>query len=289
MSKLHCIALSGALLLLAGAAFAQGPEVLPAPPAPPAVAQSADDSELVQAPPDHGPESTCDCKETRRGIKPGDVQKVFPLHSVDAVGLAQILSAFPADVRVGSRIRAVSVSAPPAVMAAIEETIKRLDAPAADSTSVEVTAFVLHAQTDGESDLPPGFEEVAAHVRDLFGYKSLRLVDSLVARSAAGQEFKTEALGTTDPPVTYGFRAQRVNVVPGERPGVRFENADFSVRIPFSPTTPNGGIITPPPSGLVRFSGDFGVRAGQRVVIGKSGMGQEGTALIVVLSARAVE
>ncbi len=280
MSKLHCIALSGALLLLAGAAFAQGPEVLPAPPA---TAQSADDSGLIQAPPDHGPESTCDCKETHRGIKPGDVQKVFTLQSVDAVGLAQILSAFPADVRIGSRIKAVSVSAPPAVMAAIEETIKRLDAPAAPKGSVEVTAYVLHAQKDGESDLPAGFEEVASHVRDLFGYRSLRLVDSLVARPATGDPFKIEALGTTSPPVSYGFRASRVNVVSsGSGVEIHLDNVDFSTHIRYVSGTSSG-------TRTVRFMGDFDLREGQRVVIGKSGTGEEGTALIVVLSARAVE
>jgi hypothetical protein len=285
MSKLHCIALSGALLLLAGAAFAQGPEVLPAPPAPPAVAQSADDSELVQAPPDHGPESTCDCKETRRGIKPGDVQKVFPVRSVYPWGLQTLLSAFPADVRVGSRIRAISVSAPPAVMAAIEETIKRLDAPAADSTSVELTVYVLHAQKDGESDLPTGFEDVATHVRDLFGYKALRLVDSLVARPAVGQLFSVGSLGTSDPRVMYNFNGRADIVSTGDRRTVRLDHFEFAAKVP----------VTVEPGSdrfeltRVRFVGDFDLREGQRVVIGKSGAGEEGKALIVALSAHAVE
>src|SRR6266446_8109646 len=70
---------------------------------------------------------------TSRGPRPGDVQKVFVLRYVDAGPLAKILSVFPAAISF-ARVRdlqTLAVSANPAVLAAIEETIKRLDTPPA--------------------------------------------------------------------------------------------------------------------------------------------------------------
>ena len=74
----------------------------------------------------------------RRGPRPGDVQKIFVLKHVRVDDMARLLSVFPAEIS-GSdhpELRALAVSAAPAVVAAIEETIKRLDIPPAPARSV---------------------------------------------------------------------------------------------------------------------------------------------------------
>ena len=86
---------------------------------------------------------------TSRGPRPGDVQKVFVLRYVDAGPLAKILSVFPAAISFARvrELQTLAVSANPAVLAAIEETIKRLDTPPEVKRNVEVTVHVLECST----------------------------------------------------------------------------------------------------------------------------------------------
>jgi len=83
----------------------------------------------------------------KRSRQAGDVQKVFVIKNVRVRPLAEVLAVFPATITFSSyeRSSALGVSAPPAVMAAIEETIKRLDVPTLGFRNIELTAEILEA------------------------------------------------------------------------------------------------------------------------------------------------
>src|SRR6185503_19768820 len=111
--------------------------------------------------------------EARRGIRPGDVQKVFIVNHVGINDLVRVLSVFPAELSGMDRDnrRVLSVSAAPAVVAAIEETVKRLDVPPPPIKSVEITAYVLECSASVEAGtLPQDLQAVLVQLKKTFSY-----------------------------------------------------------------------------------------------------------------------
>jgi hypothetical protein len=219
--------------------------------------------------------------EARRGTRPGDVQRVFVLKNVRAEEMAKLLSVFPADISHISlnATQTLGVSAAPAVVAAIEETIKRLDVPPPLAKSVDVAGYVLECSTKGaEGDgAPAELQDVVAQLRRTFGYAGCGLGTTLFARAAAGNRFDTSARWTSVreggmlASGTYSLQAGRVTVdSPGETPVIRFTNLR---------------VMRDGPS----YSGDIDVRNGQRVVVGKLGTVETGRDLIFVLTAKVVD
>ena len=134
-------------------------------------------------------------REARRGVRPGDVQKVFIIKHVHVNDLARILSVFPAELSGMERDnpRVLSVSAAPAVVAAIEETIKRLDVPPPPIRSVEITAYVLECASSGEAGiLPQDLQGVLVQLRKTFNYSGCALARTLFARGSEDSRFGAE-------------------------------------------------------------------------------------------------
>jgi hypothetical protein len=234
-----------------------------------------------------------------RAPRPGDVTKVFVLRHVGAQGLAELLRVFPATITFASHgpipNAAIGVSAAPAVMAAIEETVKRLDAPPAPRRSVELTGYVLEGlpQPVETAPLPAELEPVVAQLKRTFSYPAYRLLDTLVARATDGGDLEANLLGSgpadahTGRPPEYTLRAQQVSVLATQDvPLVRLESLIFRGRMPIlSPQHPE---ISSSPAGF-SIRTDIEVRVGQRVVVGKSGAAEPGQTVFLVLSARLPE
>src|SRR5712692_4079047 len=131
----------------------------------------------------------------RRGPRPGDLQKVFVIRHVNASRLAQILSVFPAEISAAGigEVQALAVSASQPTLAAIEETIKRLDTPPAAKRNVDVTVQVLECSTRLEetSSTPGELQEVVGQLRRTFNYAGCGLVQTLLARGREGSMFSS--------------------------------------------------------------------------------------------------
>lgn len=244
-------------------------------------------------------------KPERRGPRPGDVQKVFVLQHVRPGYLTRLLRVFPAEISsAGPReggASALAVSAKPAVLAAIEETVKRLDQPGTDSGTagnVELTGYVLEGSTEAEHTeaLPSDLEGVVAQLRRAFKFPTYRLLDTVVARARDGSGFKvdgvTERRLSGQGPSFYELRAGRTDVAAGAAPRiVRLTGFRFSLEIPV--------VLGPPPADnskplpfeykSVGLQSDIDVRDGQYTVVGKSGLGSSENALVLVLTARVVD
>lgn len=232
-----------------------------------------------------------------RGPRPGDVQKVFVLRNESARNLASVLRVFPAYVVEGGTSLAVSAS--PAVLAAIEETIKRLDVPPPPKKSVEVTGWVLEAlgKSDSVTQVPAELEGAVTQLKRTFGYSAYRLADTLIVRGRVDSTMQTESLGdkSSSPGanVTYRFYVARVGVSPGDPAVIRLDRTNFRADVPRRTLTFSKESDTPAAgwtNKAVSIDGDFDIREGQRVVVGKIGLGDDGgNALILVLSAKVVD
>jgi len=184
------------------------------------------------------------------------------------------------------------VSAAPAVVAAIEETLRRLDVPASPRRSVEVTVWVLEAlgKELGSAPLPAEIEGVVAQLKRTFSYGSYRLADTMIARGRADSRLSMRTAGSDDAwafgSLAYDLSVQKVSVLNGEgAPLIRLDGLAFNASMPRSTKGSEG-------KGPRDFNvhGDIDTREGQRVVLGKTGLGDDtGNALILVLSARLVE
>jgi len=222
----------------------------------------------VAASPSPSPASS---PEARRGVRPGDVQKVFIIQHVGVNDLVRVLSVFPAELSGMERDnrRVLSVSAAPAVVAAIEETIKRLDVPPPPIKSVEITAYVLECSTSGEAGtLPQDLQGVLVQLKKTFNYSGCALGRTLIARgsddSRFAGEFNERAAGK------YELNG-RVEVDSSEPPTVRLRGIDL---VNWSANTRS------------RISGDVEVHGGQKVVLGRLGVTESGKDQIVVLTAK---
>jgi len=225
-----------------------------------------------------------------RGTRPGDVQKVFIIQHIRSGELAQILSVFPAAISHSGQ--ALGVSAAPAVVQAIEETIKRLDVPQPPAKDVELTGYVVEAlgQQVPTAAVPSELDGVVAQLRRSFSYLSYRLADTIIVRGRSEQGFESSSLGgdalSPDEKTLYQLSG-RVVVLPGDGSDVvRLDNLRFHAGLPVS----NGQGSMPKFSReTVGVEGSVDVRPGQYIVVGKSGLVEGPNALFLILSAKLVE
>jgi hypothetical protein len=227
----------------------------------------------------------------RRSPRPSDVQRVFVLHSANADSVARVLSVFPATISSSVGMKTVGVSAAPPVMAAIEETVKRLDVPPTSKKSVEVTAYIIQALAApaAESTMPAVLDPVVAQLRNTFRYADYRLVDTLIARSVADSQTKLEASSFSEAAIwprggaKYRLVARPVVLTADRQRVVRMEQLIFTFDVPIEVGEHNYQF------GSSGISANVDIGDRQYVVVGKAGTGQPGSALILVLSAKIVD
>jgi len=281
-------------LALCGRTQAQEPEEEAADRAKPAPTEATPQARDVATPAQDAkmPEQT-----PKRSPRPGDVQKVFVIKNTRVRLLAGVLTVFPATIKLSryAGTTALGVSAPPAVMAAVEETIKRLDVPPPPVKNVELTGYILEALAQGSSSVPPDLEGVVGQLSRAFSYRAYRLVDTLVARAREGSGLSAEAdtMGgngkSSSERSRYMLHATQASVTHGDAgTTIRLDQLHFGAKAPDLMSGPVDG------SGSrqyrsVDIEADLDIREGQRVVVGKSGAGDSGNATFLVLTAKVVD
>lgn len=243
--------------------------------------------------------------------KPKWIQKVIDVKYADPGPLAKLLGNLQKygtnePVIAQPDLHAISIGTyDPSFLKLAEEIIQRYDVPrkAPDTThthGVEIVAHILLAGPKGSSGdaLPAGLEQVAKQLRSTFGYTDIRLLDSALIR---GRETKSseisgtmsgliEGLGIVDlkTPSIYRLRIKNIWVEQGAKgSSVLLEEFRFSARIPYA--TGSAGTSVQYQFMDLGFDTDLNVLEGQKVVVGKSHIGESKEALILVLSARVVE
>jgi len=213
-----------------------------------------------------------------RHIPPGSVQVVLAVLSGGKV-------IFQSD----SNANIVAMRGPLELVDAMEAAIKKLDVPAPAIKNIELTFQMLLASPQGESPaIAPELTGVVQQLRNVFGLKSIRVLETAVLRGREGKGGLTNGMmappSKVDAPATYLIAYDTTEVSAGEKGAhVRINKLRFNTKIPLA----NG-------AGSVQFfeSGintDVDVREGQKVVVGKSSIDGASQSIFLVVTAKVVD
>jgi hypothetical protein len=213
--------------------------------------------------------------------QPAD-QEIVEIHHADPAEIARVLHVFPLHVMAHEALGLITLRGARADLDAAVAVARRLDVPREQSPSVEVVAHVLHGSRGGAEggEVPPGLTDVADQLRNVFGFRRVELLDSLVVRTAdraAGQVAGFLTRGGTA--VGYRFGFNRLELLAQPSP-----DGDRQARL--------RGLVfeTNSAGGDVRLVTDLEIREGQQAVVGKaSSGGEQNESLIVVVEIRVLE
>lgn len=232
-------------------------------------------------------------------------QKVFDLKYVDPRPLASLLGSLTMrnDTRVNpnSDLRAITIGTyEPNFIALAEELVARYDKPNSSARvsgrNIETVVHMILAAPKGDAgnSLPADLDGVAKQLKAVFGYNDLQLMDTAILRNREGRpgDFTGNA-GKPDPSLPTGatsiyqirYKDTALTSEAGKPNMIRMDEFRFSIRIPYA----TGGTPTQFQFSEVGFYTNLDIREGQKVVVGKNKIDSSDKALILVVSARAVD
>ena len=224
--------------------------------------------------------------------------KIFEVKYRDPMGLLQVIrplgSGFKgATASVDREFRTITVRDFPENIAAIEEAIKRLDTPEAPRPDIEFSVHVLIASTSagGSEDYPAELGDVVKQLKSALKYKSYALMTSAIHRAKEGpgsvgnsgvaESNLFSSVPTPPNPIFYEYYFESITIDSSSgAPTVQAGRFRFNMRVPL-----NLGGQTQYQN--VGFQSPVGLRAGEKVVVGSTTMGDKG--LVVVVSAKVIK
>jgi hypothetical protein len=218
-----------------------------------------------------------------QAIKPTpEAYRLYQPKNITPQRLSTLLSGLGVDSKYDASSGSLVVSGSEKMMAAADEIIKRLDVPQAAKPDVELTIYLLQASKEaGSDDIPAALNSVAKQLHALFPYKSYRIADTLVVRARDGSNSENDSsfvLAGKDPRrVSYNLRISDM--------GWREVSNGRSFRIERLMLGMN--VVNDGSRGSIVTSVDL--RENQKAVIGKSNLLGDDNAIILVLSAAAVQ
>lgn len=232
------------------------------------------------------------------------LQKVFDVKYVDVGALQDLVRASVRDAKVNANkeLKALSVGTYNDFdMQTAEELVKRYDVSRGTAPSgnrnIELVAYLMMAAPSGNvgDAVPADLDPVAKQLKSLFGYTDFRLLDSTVLRAREGEEAATsgnagQISGEVPQIASYHLSYRNAAVNASEQGNViRLDRFRFDLKVPIvSSTSPDGkafGFVYSD----IGFSTNLDIRAGQKVVVGKTKTGSDKSAFILVLTAKAVD
>ncbi len=212
--------------------------------------------------------------------------KLFQVKYADVGRLANVFRAFGATVQPDSELRVISVRAPKEVLAAIEESLQRLDVPQAPAKNVQLEAYLLTASGQGSSvNIPGDLEPVIRQLKTVFNYQGFRLLGTLSLRGRDGRGGSVSGLlpsvsSDSAQLTSYVFRTQSVGITTeGKEPTIRINDLFLDLQFMVKANgMQHSNIMT-----------SVDVHEGQKVVVGKANIDNADSALILVLTAKVID
>jgi hypothetical protein len=212
--------------------------------------------------------------------------KLFQVKYANVYQLANLFRAFGATVQPEGELRVISVRAPKEVLAAIEESLQRLDVPQAAAKNVELNAYLLTASGQGSSaSVPSDLEPVIKQLKGVFNYQTFRVLGTLSWRGRDGTggevhgllpSFSTDSTQLT----SYNFRTRSVGISQEGKESIIHIN-DLVLQLEF--TVKGAG------TQHAVISTSIDAREGQKIVVGKANIDNADNALILILTAKVIE
>jgi hypothetical protein len=187
-----------------------------------------------------------------------------------------------------SQMKLIVMSGPGELVKALEEAIQKLDVPPPVEKNVELTFHLLLGTAQAESiSVPPDLGGVATQLRSVFGFKSVRVLETSVLRGREGRQLEAKGLVPTSSKLAetapYGISVKSVAVNAGEKgAAIRLDGLRFNAQFPIG--TPSAIQFQP-----VGISTDLDVREGQKVVVGKASIDGASQSIFLVVTAKVVD
>lgn len=211
--------------------------------------------------------------------------KLFQVKYANVYQLANLFRAFGATVQPEGDLKVISVRAPKEVLAAIEESLQRLDVPQAPAKNVQLEAYLLTASGQGSSvNIPADLEPVIKQLKSVFNYQGFRLLGTMSLLGRDGTPGSVSGLlppvSDSTQPTSCTFRVHSVAITSeGKAPTVRINDLILQLDFRDKVNMPRNAII----------STSIDVHEGQKVVVGKANIDNADSALILILTAKVID
>lgn len=205
-----------------------------------------------------------------------------------AIPVLSVLAGKQVRWQADSQMKLIVMSGPGELVKALEEAIQKLDVPPPVEKNVELTFYMLLASAQPEGTVvPPDLNGVAAQLRNVFGFKSLRVLETSVLRGREGRQLEAKGLVATSSKLAetapYVISAKAVAVTVGEKGAtIRLDGLRFNAQFPVG--SPSAIQFQP-----VSISTDLDVREGQKVVVGKASIDAAAQSIFLVVTAKVVD
>lgn len=210
-------------------------------------------------------------------LAPGEVLRVVDVTKGSATAIQTNLAAlFPGITRVGDQL---IVRGQPPVVDMIEAAIKKLDVPSPESRpapNVELTVQLVlaSAQEGPAAPVPASLQPTVRQLQGLFPYKSYRILETQVLRSAVGGR-RQEVAGILPGTESQYFLSLRTSLGPGPAPrAVRLSDFQFTLQ----QESIRAQILT-----------EMDALEGQSTVVGKANLRSSDDAIFLVITPKVIE
>jgi hypothetical protein len=221
------------------------------------------------------------------------VTRIFPVEYADVRDLGRVLMIFGGRVQPEPELGVIGWTGPESLLPAVEAAIASLDKAPTPEPNVELTVYFLLA-TKGDaaaSALPPGLDGVAAQLREVFGFETVRVLETNAMQVRNGSRGELNGILPQGPgeigEARYEFGFNRLQVTE--------DAAGRSIRLDMlraNVATPTKVVVDGQPTTRMMDTGirtDIDLREGQKAVIGKTTLKGGTETVLVVVTATIVE
>jgi hypothetical protein len=215
------------------------------------------------------------------------VTQIFKVAFADVNDIAEVISLFQGTARPNRDLGVIAWTGPGSLLPAVEAAIRSLDVPPVPEPNVEITVWFLMAAKSGTGtkSIPASLDGVAVQLEDVFGYDSVRLIETTAIRVRHGSRgdlsgiLPKESDGDHEARYNFSFRRAWVSE-DGSGRSIRLDGLSTGVHAPHTVIEDGKPVTRPMHTGI---STDIDLRENQKAVIGKTSIeGGDATVFIVV-------
>lgn len=221
------------------------------------------------------------------------VTEIFKIEYGDVRNIADVISLFGGRVQPEPELRVIGWTGPKSQLPAVEAAIRSLDVAPVPEPNVELTVWFLMAINDGSGtvSVPASLDGVAVQLQDVFGYDSVRLIETTALRVRNGSRGELNGIlpqrldDDREARYEFGFRRLWVNEDESGR-SIRLDGLSTGVKAPHM-VMENGQRTTRYMTTGV--STDIDLRENQKAVIGKTSLEGGAETVFIVVTGTIIE
>jgi hypothetical protein len=212
------------------------------------------------------------------------IQKLVTLKYADPQIVRRLLSNFGVEIQADDRMKVIALSGPRNKVTTAEDAIKQLDMPSAAQKDIDLTVYFVVGSDQPNlpgNPIPADLQSTVAALKSTFPFKAYVLLDALSLRARSGVGADTTGQAGMNRFTQFRVRSASID---GDGTMIRLDGLHAGLRIPHSD---GAGKIVYTDTGISTDVVD--VKAGQKLVVGRSSLDGPEKALFLVLIAKVVD